>query len=213
MAASQPQLHLAERRSPNRGNGCGFRALPSSHSPPPRIAYSGGRRLHATDGGGPADLGVHQNDPERTTPRYRQLRTRSPDRRNRPRMDRGRFAARQPARYSGDVDVNVSRSGRLGRAHLLRCPLTDALRAERTEQCGHPGGSRPYAAVCRVISEISVRLWPSVVPNLVIHTRTLDVLVRSCTSTRLCPGCSGVVGVSSLVSANVAGFSVGEERI
>src|SRR6478752_6470758 len=78
---------------------------------------------------------------------------------------------------------------------------------------GRLGGNRPYAAACRVISEISVRLWPSVVPNLAIQTRTLDVLVRSCTSTRLCPGCSGVVGVSSRVSANVAGVSVGEERI
>ena len=28
---------------------------------------------------------------------------------------------------------------------------------------------------------------------------------------RLCPGCSGVVGVSSVVSANLAGVSVGDE--
>ena len=38
---------------------------------------------------------------------------------HRPRMDRGRTAARQPARYPGHVDVNVSGPGRLGRAHLL----------------------------------------------------------------------------------------------
>ena len=30
---------------------------------------------------------------------------------------------------------------------------------------------------------------------------------------RLCPGCSGVVGVSSLVSDNLAGVAVGDERI
>ena len=30
---------------------------------------------------------------------------------------------------------------------------------------------------------------------------------------RLCPGCSGVVGVSSVVSANLAGVSVGDDRI
>ena len=68
-------------------------------------------------------------------------------------------------------------------------------------------------AACSVMSEISVRLLPSVVPSLEIHTSTFDVSVRSWTSMRLCPGCNGVVGVSSVVSANAAGFSVGEERI
>ena len=102
-----------------------FAHYQASHSPPPRIAHPGGWRLHAADGGRPADLGVHQNHRERETPRDRQLRTRSPDRRNRPRLDRGRSAARQPARCPGHVDVDVTRPGRLGRAHLLRCPLTD----------------------------------------------------------------------------------------
>jgi hypothetical protein len=45
-----------------------------------------------------------------------------------------------------------------------------------------------YAAARRVISEISVRLSPLVVPKVVIHTSTFDVLVRSCTAMRLCPG-------------------------
>ena len=50
------------------------------------------------------------------------------------------------------------------------------------------GVGPPYAAACNVMSEISVRLSPSVVPRVVIHTSTLDVLVRSCTVMRLCPG-------------------------
>jgi hypothetical protein len=45
-----------------------------------------------------------------------------------------------------------------------------------------------YAAACSVMSEISVRLSPSVVPNVVIHTSTLDVFVRSRTAMRLRPG-------------------------
>lgn len=49
-------------------------------------------------------------------------------------------------------------------------------------------------AACRVISEISVRLWPSVVPSFEIHTSTLDVLVRLCTSMRFSPGSNVVVG-------------------
>src|SRR6185369_15836426 len=79
----------------------------------------------------------------------RQLRTRSPDRRNRPRLDRGRSTTRQPARYPGHVGVNVSGPGRLGRAHLLRCPLTDALRAERTAYPSEIAGLRSggYAVV------------------------------------------------------------------
>src|SRR6476660_518547 len=168
MAASQPQLHLAERRSPNRGNGYGFRALPSSHSPPPRIAYSGGRRLHAADGGGPADLGIHPNHPERKTPRDRQLRTRSPDRRSRPRLDRGRSTTRQPARYPGHVGVNVSGPGRLGRAHLLRCPLTDALRAERTAtQAKSPAfGPGGYAAVASTWAAGPKMSWLSLNPPI-----------------------------------------------
>jgi hypothetical protein len=68
-----------------------------------------------------------------------------------------------------------------------------------------------HAAACSVISEISVRLWPSVVPNLVIHTSTLDVRVRSWTAIRWWPGCSGVVGVNSVVSSSFAGVSVGDE--
>src|SRR5215213_6247242 len=70
-----------------------------------------------------------------------------------------------------------------------------------------------YATACNVMSEIDVRLWPSVVPKVEIHTSTFDVSVRLPTSMRLCPGCSDVVGVSSVVSANLAGFSVGDERI
>jgi hypothetical protein len=35
----------------------------------------------------------------------------------------------------------------------------------------------------------------------------------SFTAVRLCPGCSGVVGVSSVVSDNLAGVSVADERI
>ena len=84
-----------------------------------------GWRLHAADGRGPADLGVHPNLAGQETPRDRQLRAWSPDRRDRPRMDRGRSAARQPARHAGHVDVDVSRAGRLGRAHLLRWSLTN----------------------------------------------------------------------------------------
>ena len=64
-----------------------------------------------------------------------------------------------------------------------------------------------------MISEISIRLSPCVLPKVEIHTSTLEVLVRSCTAMRLCPGCSGVVGVSSVVSANLAGVWVGDERI
>ena len=124
VAAGQPELHLAQRRSPDRGNGFGFRALPSAHSSPSRIADPGRRRLHPADGRRPADLGVHQNHPGQETPRDRQLRASSADRRDRPRMDRGRSSARQPARHPGHVDVDVSGPGRLGRAHLLRWTLT-----------------------------------------------------------------------------------------
>ena len=65
-------------------------------------------------------LGVHQNHPEPEAPGDRQLRTRSADRQDRPRMGRGRSAARQPPRHPSHVDVNVCRPGRLGRADLLR---------------------------------------------------------------------------------------------
>src|ERR1700676_4345686 len=102
MAASQPQLHLAERRSPDRRNRYGFRALPGSHSPPPRITRPLGWRLPAADGGGPAHLGGHQRPPEQTTTRDRQLRKPPPDPLNRPRMIKRRSAAPPPARYPCD---------------------------------------------------------------------------------------------------------------
>src|SRR6476661_4464787 len=63
------------------------------------------------------------------------------------------------------------------------------------------------------MSESSVRLSPLVVPNVEIHTSTLEVLVPLCTDMRLCPGCNEVVGVSSVVLENLTGFSVGDERI
>ena len=71
-----------------------------------------------------------RTSPGRATPRHRQLRTRAPDRRHRPGMDRGRPAARQPARYPGHVDVIVARPGRLGRAHLPGDGLTGSPRRE-----------------------------------------------------------------------------------
>ena len=80
--------------------------------------------------------------PNGRAPRRRQLRTRSPDRRNRPRMDRGRSAARQPARYPCHVDVIVSRPGRLGRTHLFR---PRELTARDTRLDGHLRCSRWHA--------------------------------------------------------------------
>ena len=63
----------------------------------------------------------------------------------------------------------------------------EPLVAPRIHRHGCPGGRQPYAAACSVMSEISVRLSPLVVPKVVIHTSTFDVLVRSFTAMRLCP--------------------------
>src|SRR6201993_1706541 len=91
--------------------------------------------------------------------------------------------------------------------------LAESLAAGRSRYRGRLSGRQPYAAACRVISEISVRLSPLVVPRVEIHTSTLEVLVRLCTAMRLCPGRSEMFGVSSTVSANLAGASVVDERI
>jgi hypothetical protein len=70
-----------------------------------------------------------------------------------------------------------------------------------------------HDAACSVISEMSERLLPPVVPSVEIHTKTVDVGVRVFTGMLLWPGRIGVGGVSSVVSASLAGVAVGEERI
>ena len=74
----------------------------------------------------PQDGRTPEPSANRETPCDRQLRTQPPDRRNRPRMDRGRSTTRQPARYPGYVDVNVSGPGRAGTRASTCCPLMDA---------------------------------------------------------------------------------------
>ena len=61
--------------------GFRLRALSVADPPSTRTADLPGWRLHAADGGRPADLGVHQNELRPGARRPRQLRAHSPDRR------------------------------------------------------------------------------------------------------------------------------------
>ena len=76
--------------------------------------------------------------PDRRTPRGRQLRAQSTDRRDRTGMGRRQSAARQPARHRSHVDVNFCGPRRLGRAHLLR--PTPRWRRRRLTPCGGRAG-------------------------------------------------------------------------
>jgi len=66
---------------------------------------------------------------------------------------------------------------------------------------GHAGGD----AACSSISEIAERLWPSDDPSVLIHTKTFETGAELSTGIRLCPGCIGVGGVSSVASDNAVG--------
>ncbi len=68
-------------------------------------------------------------------------------------------------------------------------------------------------AACSVRSAIALRLLPSVVPSVVIHTSTVDMGAAFGTGIVLWPGCISVGGVSSMVSDSSAGVGVGDDRI
>lgn len=97
--------------------------------------------------------------------------------------------------FTSHIDGDVKRGCRL-RHHPDRVRVMTVLRpcagsapaGGRDQAAVRALAATPYPAACSVMSEISVRLWPSVVPSFEIHTSTFDVLVRSWTSMRLCPG-------------------------
>lgn len=64
-----------------------------------------------------------------------------------------------------------------------------------------------------MISEITARLLPPVLPNVEIHTSRFDIGEPELTSMTLWPGLSAVAGISTVVSANFAGVGVEAERI
>lgn len=64
-----------------------------------------------------------------------------------------------------------------------------------------------------VMFESSERFFPSVLPKVVIHTKTFDVCAPERTGMVLCPGLSGVAGTSREVSSSRPGDAVDEERI
>src|SRR6478736_6307399 len=68
-------------------------------------------------------------------------------------------------------------------------------------------------AALMVTSEMSVRLLPSTVPSVEIHTRTYEVDDALFTEMVLEPGFSGVAGVSSVVSDSDDGVADWAERI